>query len=256
MGLRRWQSPGVALPGSWLSAGGGPISADIVIGQQNLPVFHPKSQLALRDYRTPTSLQPLVGLDSTHKAAFMWETPSGIAWIGRVLVFVNPSAALSNASADRVMAFFPQVQRRRKQHRTRLNWTTLRVSFSSRTVTATLTSALWIPTSTASCSFRPTIMDPGKSACSPAGPVVTQGGVIGQNLSLSSFLPNGEARPLLTPPLSPTVLYFHDRSSDFPEFHSGTLRGRCWQQPGGGGAAEPATSRVFLTATACWARAA
>jgi len=90
-------------PASSLNTTGGGISADIVIGQQSLTTAFPTLLT-----NTPAAQQTLDQFAVLGGIAF---DPQGHLFVGdslaRVLVFANPTAVTSNASADRLMGVYP-----------------------------------------------------------------------------------------------------------------------------------------------------
>lgn len=184
-------------PASSLNSTGGSISADIVIGQQSLT----------------TTATPLAGNAANQQNLNQFGVLGGIGFdpqgrlylgdvtLARVLVFANPSAVNSNASADRLMGVFPP-------NTTGLNATTIgATSFNSPE------SIFFIPDGNGNAYVgvldtnwnRATIFPPySQWPAAPQPPQALQpGGVVGQNLSFTSISPNGTtSTTAVTPPPS------------------------------------------------------
>jgi len=188
-------------PASNLNATGGGISADIVIGQQNLTTVNSTLPAGATGQQSLNQFSVLAGIGFD---------PQGRLYVGdslaRVLVFGNPTAVTSNAQADRLMGVFPPNSPAPSQT------TAGATGFNSPQ------SIFFIPDGNGNAYVG--VMDPNSNRATifppysqwPAAPTPPQavqpGGVIGQNQSFITLNPNGaSSATIVTPPASASVLY-------------------------------------------------
>ena len=184
-------------PASSLNSTGGSITADIVIGQQNMTtVATPLAGSAANQQNTSQfGVQGGIGFD-----------PQGRLYLGdvtlaRVLVYANPSAVPSNASADRLMGVFPP------------NTTGITATTLGLTAFNSPQSIFFIPDGSGNAYVgvldtnwnRATVFPPySQWPATPQPPQAVQpGGVIGQNLNFTAISANGNTSTTsVTPPPS------------------------------------------------------
>ena len=191
-------------PSSSLNTTGGSINADIVIGQQNMTTVAPQPSGGFNP-QTTSQFGTLGGLGFDPQGRlYVGDTLGNSLGSGRVLVFSNPSAAPSNASADRLMGVFPPGQ-----------------APSQQTISATAfgipQSIFFIPDNSGNAYVG--VMDsllnralifPAYASWSTTGPptAVPPGGVLGQNLNFLNYGPNGTTSTTVsTPPAAANVFY-------------------------------------------------
>jgi uncharacterized protein (TIGR03437 family) len=196
-----------------LATTGGSVPADIVIGQPNMTT----NTGLTSGLQTTNQFAGLAGIAVDPQGRlYVGDNLGNALGQGRVLVFSNPTALASNASADRLMGVFPP-------------------NSPNPTLTAAGTTEFNVPEgifffpdtsdtggdcgSAAGCSYvgvldsnlsRATIFPPySKWPALPAPPQAIQpGGVIGQALSFTTFGPNAStSTTITTPPASASVLF-------------------------------------------------
>ena len=92
---------------SALNTTGGSIAADIVIGQPDLKTIQTALASSAANLQVTNQFFILAGIGFDPQGRlYVGDSPTG-NFTGRVLVFSNPAAAASNASADRLLGVFP-----------------------------------------------------------------------------------------------------------------------------------------------------
>ncbi len=189
---------------SSLNTTGGSINADIVIGQQSMTTVT-ALQASAQALQVTSQFGTLggIGFDPQGRL-YVGDSFGNSLGSGRVLVFANPSAAPSNASADRLMGVFPPGTQ------------TVTGSTLGSTAFAVPQSIFFVPDGTGNAYVgvldsylnRATLFAPYPSWSTAGPPSAPPGGVLGQNLSFTNFGANGTtSTTVVTPPASPSVFF-------------------------------------------------
>jgi uncharacterized protein (TIGR03437 family) len=191
-------------PASSLNSSGGSIAADLVIGQPDLKTAQTPLANNTGNLQVVSQFFLLAGIGFDPQGRlYVGDSPSSGNFPGRVLVFSNPAAAASNASADRLMGVFPP-------HTTNVSPGVLAATEINNPA-----SFFFIPDGNGSAYVgvvdpnwnRATIFPPySQWPTAPSPPQAISGGFIGQT-SFTNIGPNGNLTgSVVTPPASPSVL--------------------------------------------------
>jgi uncharacterized protein (TIGR03437 family) len=190
---------------SALNTTGGSIAAETVIGQPDFKTTQTALASNTANLQVTNQFFVLAGIGFDPQGRLYVgdiTLTSTVNSPGRILVFSNPAAATSNASADRLMGVFPP-------NTTNINQT---VFFS--TIFSNPASIFFIPDGSGNAdvgvvdpnSNRITIFPPySQWPNAPTPPQAVSGGVLGQNSSFTNFGSNGDTTGSFTPQASARV---------------------------------------------------
>jgi uncharacterized protein (TIGR03437 family) len=190
-------------PAASLNSSGGSIAADIVIGQPDLKTTQTALAANSGNLQVTNQFFLLAGIGFDPQGRlYVGDSPTG-NFPGRILVFSNPAAAASNASADRLMGIFPP------------NTTNISPTVLGATEFNNPASIFFIPDASGNAYVgvldpnwnRATIFPPySQWPNAPTPPPAISGGVLGQNSSFTNVGQNGNATAsVVTPPASASV---------------------------------------------------